>query len=102
MTYATPSNDETASTLFINGAWEPAASGAVRQIHNPADGELAGGEELELLKSQIESGMQMQRGIILNDLNAFLRQVSLASDPAETQRQLKLIRESYEKRLSDI
>ncbi|HET7782720.1 MAG TPA: aldehyde dehydrogenase family protein, partial [Arthrobacter sp.] len=41
MTYATPSNDETASTLFINGAWEPAASGAVRQIHNPADGELA-------------------------------------------------------------
>ena len=63
---------------------------------------VTGGEELELLKSQIESGMQLQRGSILNDLNAFLQQVSLASDPAETQRRLKLIRESYEKRLSDI
>ncbi|EMY33911.1 aldehyde dehydrogenase, partial [Arthrobacter crystallopoietes BAB-32] len=31
---------DTAATLFINGAWEPAASGAVRQIRNPADGEL--------------------------------------------------------------
>jgi betaine-aldehyde dehydrogenase len=41
MTYATSSPDVTASTLFINGSWEPAASGAVRQIHNPADGELA-------------------------------------------------------------
>ncbi|MEK0153872.1 aldehyde dehydrogenase family protein [Arthrobacter oryzae] len=47
MTYATPVRDaaqtektETASTLFINGAWEPAASGAVRAIRNPADGEL--------------------------------------------------------------
>ena len=30
----------TASTLFINGSWEPAASGAVREIRNPADGEL--------------------------------------------------------------
>lgn len=46
MTYATPLRDvaqtkktETASTLFINGAWEPAASGAVRAIRNPADGE---------------------------------------------------------------
>ncbi|HEU4667246.1 MAG TPA: aldehyde dehydrogenase family protein, partial [Arthrobacter sp.] len=41
MTYATPSADVTASTLFINGSWEPAVSGAVRHIHNPADGELA-------------------------------------------------------------
>lgn len=47
MTYATPVRDaapteetETASSLFINGVWEPAASGAVRRIHNPADGEL--------------------------------------------------------------
>ena len=30
---------DTASTLFINGSWEPAASGAVRKIRNPADGE---------------------------------------------------------------
>ena len=41
MTYATPSQGGTASTLFINGSWEPAESGAVRQIRNPADGELA-------------------------------------------------------------
>src|SRR6185312_9193470 len=41
MTYATPAPDEAPSTLFINGSWEPAASGAVRHIHNPADGELA-------------------------------------------------------------
>ena len=47
MTYATPAGDaapralpETPRTLFINGSWEPAASGAVREIHNPADGEL--------------------------------------------------------------
>ena len=38
MTQATFS--DSASTLFINGAWEPAASGAVREIRNPADGEL--------------------------------------------------------------
>ena len=31
---------DTATTLFINGSWEAAASGAVREIRNPADGEL--------------------------------------------------------------
>ena len=30
----------TASTLFINGAWEPAADGTVREIRNPADGQV--------------------------------------------------------------
>lgn len=37
MTQATFS--DSASTLFINGVWEPASSGAVREIRNPADGE---------------------------------------------------------------
>ncbi|MDP9886776.1 MULTISPECIES: aldehyde dehydrogenase family protein [Micrococcaceae] len=47
MTYATPDGDaaaralpETPRTLFINGRWEPAASGAAREIRNPADGEV--------------------------------------------------------------
>ena len=38
MTQATFS--DSAATLFINGSWEPSASGTVRHIHNPADGEL--------------------------------------------------------------
>ena len=60
------------------------------------------GQELERLKSQIETGMQLQRGLILRDLNAFLKQASFTSDPAVTQRRLKAIREAYEKLLTDI
>ncbi|MCX2729726.1 aldehyde dehydrogenase family protein [Saccharopolyspora sp. NFXS83] len=34
------SNTEGPSTLFIDGAWQPAAAGGVREIHSPADGTL--------------------------------------------------------------
>ena len=58
------------------------------------------GDELERLKGLIESGMKLQRGIMLNEVNRFLKQTSPASDPAATQRWLKMMREGYEKALA--
>lgn len=74
----------------------PTVNAFAERYHMPV------GQELERLKSQIESGMQLQRGLILADLNTFLKQASSAPDPAATQRRLKQIREGYEKLLADI
>jgi hypothetical protein len=58
------------------------------------------GDELERLKGLIESGMKSQRGIMLNEVNLFLKQTSPASDPAVIQRWLRTMREGYEKALA--
>ncbi|HEX8191102.1 MAG TPA: hypothetical protein VF586_22270 [Pyrinomonadaceae bacterium] len=60
-----------------------------------------GGEELERLKSLIESGMQLQRAVMLDDLNLFLGH-GAAADPAAAGRWLKMTRERYEKLLADV
>jgi betaine-aldehyde dehydrogenase len=80
---------DTASTLFINGSWEPAASGAVRQIRNPADGELvatvseAGREDAEraivAARAAFDSGVWAsvpapERGAFLLKVAAELRE----------------------------
>jgi hypothetical protein len=58
------------------------------------------GDELERLKGLIESGMKLQRGIMLNEVNLFLKHTSPALDPAVIQRWLKTTREGYEKALA--
>src|SRR5689334_12486227 len=96
MTYATAVQDgspkaetATASSLFINGTWEPAASGAVREIRNPADGGLvalvseAGREDAEraiaAARSAFDSGSWSsvpapERGTFLLKVAAGLRE----------------------------
>ena len=96
MTYATAVQDgspkaetTTASSLFINGAWEAAASGAVREIRNPADGQLvalvseAGREDAEraimAARSAFDSGAWSsvpapERGTFLLKVAAGLRE----------------------------
>ena len=80
---------DSASTLFINGSWEPARSGAVRQIRNPADGELvatvseAGREDAEraiaAARAAFDSGVWAavpapERGAFLLKVAAELRE----------------------------
>ena len=93
MTYTTPDAardmTETASTLVINGSWEAAASGAVRTIRNPADGELvatvseAGREDAEraiaAARAAFDSGVWAsvpapERGAFLLKVAAELRE----------------------------
>jgi hypothetical protein len=57
---------------------------------------VANGEELERLKSLIESGMQLQRAAALAELNVFLGHPIQASDPVWAQRWVKAMRERYE------
>lgn len=58
------------------------------------------GDELERLKGQIQSGMQLQRAAALNELHSFLRHTVQASDVVWAQRWVKAMRERYEKLLA--
>ena len=60
------------------------------------------GEEMERLKSQIELGMKLQRGLVIIALRSFLKDFSPATDPVAMQRWLKALRERVEKMRDEI